>query len=161
MLSTETFWAFSLNLYQHNEIKQACLSLQNDFDLNVNLLLLCSFLDHNRIDLSARQFDQLRAAITPIDNQIKQIRQQRIAQKNLDQGRYKALLDQELTLEKSQQACLIAVFNKLADKAKHTPAKRGNLHTYAQQALGSEAESLNPTLASLQHNIHSIATKAV
>jgi uncharacterized protein (TIGR02444 family) len=39
--SSHTFWDFSLRIYQAPEVAIACLSLQNDHRLDVNLVLFC------------------------------------------------------------------------------------------------------------------------
>lgn len=40
----EAFWAFSLDLYAHPAIAAACLRLQDELGLDVNLVLLCCWL---------------------------------------------------------------------------------------------------------------------
>jgi len=41
------FWRFSLSVYQHEAVKTACLSLQDTYHVNVNLLLLCCWLAYS------------------------------------------------------------------------------------------------------------------
>src|SRR5260221_9331531 len=40
----DEFWAFSLDLYAHPDVAAACLRLQDEQGLDVNLLLLCCWL---------------------------------------------------------------------------------------------------------------------
>src|SRR5260370_38487408 len=57
----EEFWARSLALYGHREIAVACLRLQDEHGLDVNILLLCCFLARsgrgrlNTADLAAAE----------------------------------------------------------------------------------------------------------
>ncbi|WP_080263733.1 TIGR02444 family protein, partial [Vibrio parahaemolyticus] len=44
-LTLEHLWQFSLQFYGVREVKEACLSLQNNYHGNVNLLLLLRWLD--------------------------------------------------------------------------------------------------------------------
>ena len=41
MIVTERFWDFSNRIYQREAVQQACLELQNQHNLDVNMLLFC------------------------------------------------------------------------------------------------------------------------
>jgi uncharacterized protein (TIGR02444 family) len=41
MTAKERFWDFSNRIYQREAVQQACLQLQNQHDLDVNMLLFC------------------------------------------------------------------------------------------------------------------------
>ena len=38
------FWRFSLEVYQDEEVQRLCLSLQDDYGLDVNVVLFCLWL---------------------------------------------------------------------------------------------------------------------
>jgi len=59
------FWRFSLAVYQNNPVKTACLSLQESYNANVNLLLLCCWLAYSVEDISQ---DELLETCHKIDN---------------------------------------------------------------------------------------------
>lgn len=44
MSASEGFWAFSVRVYRRADVPPACLALQNDYGLDVNLLLYCAWL---------------------------------------------------------------------------------------------------------------------
>ena len=44
LLPKHPFWEFSMSVYSHPSVKEACLALQNRFDMNVNVLLFCCWL---------------------------------------------------------------------------------------------------------------------
>ncbi|CAE6882144.1 hypothetical protein ACOMICROBIO_NCLOACGD_00348 [Vibrio sp. B1ASS3] len=48
-LTLEHLWQFSLQFYGVREVKEACLSLQNNYHGNVNLLLLLRWLDEQQV----------------------------------------------------------------------------------------------------------------
>ena len=54
-LTLERLWQFSLQYYSVREVKDACLSLQNNFHGNVNLLLLLKWLDEQQVSLSLKR----------------------------------------------------------------------------------------------------------
>ncbi|MBE1300444.1 MAG: TIGR02444 family protein [Alteromonadaceae bacterium] len=110
--NSDSFWQFSLEFYSPEPIKQACLTLQDNFDFNVNLILLCCWLDSLRVKLSAEQLHQLKGVIKNSDVELKQHRKLRAANKN-QQDRYAALLQQELALEQAQQSILVSTLNSM------------------------------------------------
>ena len=72
------FWNFSLNFYQLPEVEKSCLSLQEEHQLNVNLILFCYWLAlENHQQLSLEQWQQLISASLPWEEIIKPLRQSR------------------------------------------------------------------------------------
>jgi uncharacterized protein (TIGR02444 family) len=66
------FWRFSLGVYQHEAVKKACLSFQEDQRANVNLLLLCCWLAYAVEDISRTQLLQACQTIDTWDEQVTQ-----------------------------------------------------------------------------------------
>ncbi|MDO6694378.1 TIGR02444 family protein [Aliiglaciecola sp. 3_MG-2023] len=108
----EDFWQFSLFHYANSEVKRLALCLQNDYSLNVNLLLLCAFLDRHNRQLSVKQFIRLTKFIAQSVEEVEGIRKLRIEAKNPQPALYAQLLEQELQAEKAQQKQLIEFCNK-------------------------------------------------
>ena len=44
------FWDFSVEVHQKSGVHEACLSLQRDYTLDVNLLFFCCWLDMREVD---------------------------------------------------------------------------------------------------------------
>ncbi|GAA0854954.1 TIGR02444 family protein [Aliiglaciecola litoralis] len=107
MLSSEDFWHYSIRVYSEDAVKQLCLRLQDEAQLNVNLLLLCGYLDNSGVYLSAEHFNKLQFAIKDLDALTQSVRAQRKAAKEVDQNRYQQLLEHELQYEQQQQQLLI------------------------------------------------------
>jgi uncharacterized protein (TIGR02444 family) len=58
-MSSDNFWSFSVTLYSKPGVANACLALQNDHDLDVNLVLFCIWYGQNHGELSSSQLDEL------------------------------------------------------------------------------------------------------
>lgn len=110
--SAEDFWQFSLGIYAIEDVKETCLALQNDFSVNVNILLLCGYLNLNNRQLSKLQFVDLSSFIAPSVADVEAIRQNRIVAKMNQPSIYSQLLADELALEKLQQQNIIHFLNQ-------------------------------------------------
>lgn len=126
MLQASELWDFSVSLYAAESVKHQCLLLQNQFNLNVNVLLLCCFLDKRKEQLSEADMPVLLDAIS--DNQIElaAFREQRL--KNKGTVQYQSLLKEELNIEKQQQALLVDALNTLNMRQWHNT----NIRIYIQ-----------------------------
>lgn len=107
------FWQWSVQRYGSAGVRDACLRLQDQFDLNVNILLLCEFLRQRDIALSARHIQMLVQSIAESDRGLKRHRNKRREAKTYQPEHYKALLEAELSLEQQQQALLVDTLNSL------------------------------------------------
>lgn len=116
-LEEQDFWNFSLTLYAQPGVMENCLMLQDDFHLNVNMILFCCFAEQVNLMLDEIWLTTLHQAVQQSETHIAQHRQQRKQYKQkasinqgemFDQSHYQLLKQQELTLEKQQQADLIA-----------------------------------------------------
>lgn len=52
-------WFFSLRLYQSKGVAQRCLQWQEQYGVDVNLLLACIWLFHHQVRLSQKEFEAL------------------------------------------------------------------------------------------------------
>ena len=103
-LNFNTLWIECEALYPAN--KDVCLSLQDEYGINVNLLLLALYLDKNTdIRYNLAQWQQLAASIENWETKIlKPYRQLRcIAKDMLAQSEYQQMLDVELMMERKSQ----------------------------------------------------------
>lgn len=72
------FWNFSIGFYANPEVESTCLNLQDQYHLNVNLILFCYWLAENKQEpLDKEQWTQLLSAAQPWEEIIKPLRQSR------------------------------------------------------------------------------------
>lgn len=110
-------WQFSLKLYQHEEVKEACLSFQNEEGVNVNLLLVCCWLSYAIEAISQLEFEQAYQQINEWHQQVTQaMRQVRQYLKRFQASNdwvnhfYQQVLADELSSESYQQKVLYSCF---------------------------------------------------
>jgi uncharacterized protein (TIGR02444 family) len=115
-LNASHFWDYSLEVYAKGKVQNSLIQLQDDYQLNVNVLLLMMYLDKQRIALECSQFQALKQSIAGSDAQLIEFRRKRRHAKSGDELLYKALLEEELALEKQQQQLLINCVNSLSTK---------------------------------------------
>jgi uncharacterized protein (TIGR02444 family) len=122
-ISAPLFWAYSLEKYSLDEVKTACLKLQDDHAYNVNLLLFCMLCDSHRAKLSKEQLAGIRQDILLSDETLLEHRAKRKKAKpradspnsQTNDELYHRLLQEELTLEAAQQELIIASFMERLD----------------------------------------------
>lgn len=111
LINEEEFWQYSVELYQSGDNQRLFLSLQDRFDLNVNVLLSMYYLAFKNIALSPTQIAQLNESIVSENKITKAIRSQRRklkdSEKACDQSKYDELLDKELNSEKREQKAIM------------------------------------------------------
>ncbi len=56
-----SFWKFSLNFYSKIDVQRACLRLQDEHGLDVNMVLFCSWAWQQSLHIEASQFQALYA----------------------------------------------------------------------------------------------------
>lgn len=121
-LTIERLWQFSLQYYSVKEVKEACLSLQNNYHGNVNLLLILKWLDEQKISIQDTDWNTLLACIHRTDMLIHTYRDMRRKYKqHLPDTLYREALEFELQLEKQQQADLVDCVNNLILGPPSTP----------------------------------------
>ncbi|WP_342607676.1 TIGR02444 family protein [Vibrio tritonius] len=107
-LTLERLWQFSLQYYSVREVKEACLSLQNQFHGNVNLLLLLKWLDEEKLSFQTEQWPIVSDCLGRSEALLHQYRELRRKLKgHVTDTLYREALQFELHLEKQQQSDLV------------------------------------------------------
>ena len=131
-LKSEDFWTYSINVYGISAVKNICLTLQDTYGADVNMLLLCCWLDQQNISLSRELVITLRnTSVNWQNNTLQPLRvQRRTADKK--SATYQELLQQELKYERQEQKELIRVVNDFETHAPHAShPKSANIQAYA------------------------------
>jgi uncharacterized protein (TIGR02444 family) len=117
-LNSEQFWLYSLSLYP--AIKEVCLQWQDNFGVNINLLLFLLYLDKQQQSLSETQLQQLEDLLQHFSSEVTQsIRTLRRTlpspwlESDMQQPLRQQLLSTELAAEKLEQQLLVQQFNRL------------------------------------------------
>lgn len=114
LLTQEALWQFSLAYYAESGVKEACLSLQNNYNGNVNLLLLLKWLEANHLAFNLEQWPKVKASLETSEHLLTQYRQLRKQLKpQVPDTLYREALNFELSLEQLQQSHLIDTVNHL------------------------------------------------
>lgn len=110
--SAEEFWQFSVAHYERPGVKDACLSLQDSTDADVNLLLLAIWLKKGGVEIAADTVDNLLATSKHWRTEkIGPLRERRRKEPKAS-GNYRAFLADELAAEKGEQFALIKCLNQ-------------------------------------------------
>jgi uncharacterized protein (TIGR02444 family) len=136
------FWDYSLATYRLDGVATSCLSLQESFGLDVNLLLYGAWLAHMDQRLSAAHLAAMEAVIVDWRGQV--IKPLRTLRQQL-QGypRAASVRDEikalELRAEQQQQDMMFAYFQRNADLVRSPRPLRENLVLVAQFACPGDA----------------------
>ncbi len=126
-------WAFSLQQYARNGVKEACLELQDEHGLDVNIALACLW--HERrggAPLSSKAVQRLLCRTADLRKAVYAIRTSRRAAKTMDRGGplYRTLKRAELIAENLVQH---ALFEHLEAEPTDTPnTGLSSLEAYAR-----------------------------
>lgn len=136
-------WSFSLEHYAKPGVKEACLCLQDEHGLDVNVALACLW--HERrggVPLSAPDVAELLRAVEPERARVLAIRPLRREAKAADKGAglYKALKRAELLAENLVQNALCDALATAAPGP--TALGRQSLLAYAQHASATLPDAL-------------------
>jgi uncharacterized protein (TIGR02444 family) len=141
------FWRFSLNYYKQTGVSDACIALQDQCGVDVNLLLFLFWLASERQTLSADEVQKLDATIKSWREltivPIRDVRRKLKGAKTfVDPARQEAFRDKvkavELGAEQLQQEALYAFTQSgpLGKPAEPPAAARGNIAAFAS-AMGT------------------------
>lgn len=117
-ISAEEFWQFSVQFYEQANVQENLLCLQDNFGLNVNIVLFIIYLRVKGLGLSAQQLKVINTKNQKLDSLTSNLRATRRSLKaqnivsnvaNNKYAEYQNLLAQELELEREQQATIISV----------------------------------------------------
>jgi uncharacterized protein (TIGR02444 family) len=165
---TTPFWRFSLHFYRQSGVSDACIALQDDCGVDVNLLLFLFWLADDGQLLSADEVRKLddkvrdwrNLTIIPIRDARRKLKG---AQTLVDPGKQEAFRNKvkaiELDAERLQQEALYA-FTQSGPLGKHAPpaaAARGNVSAY-ERIMGmtypqSAIDVLFGAFDSLEHGV--------
>ena len=149
---TTPFWRFSLHFYRHAGVSDACIALQDEQGVDVNLLLFLFWLADDGRQLSADEVKKLDDAvrdwrnltIVPIRDTRRKLKGARTgvdaATQEVFRNKVKAI---ELDAERLQQAALFAFAggSPLGRSAPSHAAVRGNIAAYERVIGASFAKS--------------------
>ncbi|MBV2130849.1 TIGR02444 family protein [Arsukibacterium indicum] len=121
--SAEALWQFSLALYP--KVQSLCLQWQDNFGVNINLLLLLCYLEQQQLSLTHQQLLQLTAELEQFSSQFtKPLRALRRKSSSASlstsqqQQLKQSLLQAELKLEQLEQQLLLKHCPSLTTNAK-------------------------------------------
>lgn len=170
-MNDEMLWQYSLKKYAEKEVQDACLSLQDEYAYNVNVLLFCMLCDANNLALSPVEIRHIKRVISASDKVLIEHRERRreaktsvidkdaqnvikhtatmpdseqaTSPKSSDNA-YNVLLQQELTLEAAQQSLIIKSFLVCNTNAQKNEANAPSALThYLRDMLSSATEIAN------------------
>ncbi|NDV90775.1 TIGR02444 family protein [Alteromonas sp. 345S023] len=114
-LTDEGFWQYSVTTYQRNDIAPIAITLQDRFGVNVNILLLVCWCIEHGVIINLLQLRYVAEEVSAKSGPLEVLRRKRKAAKpkkgELTEA-YEALKQQELTLEREQQAVLVQRVNE-------------------------------------------------
>lgn len=140
-MSATDFWNFSVAVYGQPGVAPACLALQDEWQLDVNVLLFCLFAASRGHTLQANELQALEEAVRPWREQV--VRPLRAVRRWLKAPQVPAALDigslrqqvqgLELLAERSQQMAMTNLV-ALGSGAPSAEVAAGNLQAYARLA---------------------------
>lgn len=160
------FWRFSLNFYRHAGVSEACIALQDDLGVDVNLLLFLFWLASDDRALSVDEVklldDNVREwrnlTIVPIRNTRRNLKG---AETLVEAGKQEAFRNKvkavELEAEKLQQEALygFAKSGPLGTPASAPAAARANVAAYARVMGASFPQSaVNLLIGAFESTVH-------
>lgn len=145
-LNSDELWQYSLE--QYPSVESLLLPLQEQYQLNINLLLLCGYAQTNGCAIDEFQLHELVAQTkswqTRLTSPFRQLR--RDLKPQLSQEQYQQMLTMELALEQEEQWRLV---NSLPELPGNNPEAQANILS-CLIAYGVALEALSETtLASL------------
>jgi len=144
---------FSMQIWQqceqqYNFNPKAYIALQDDYQVNVNLLLLAQGLDQQGYLLNLLQWQQLTEVIEQWETNVltpyRQLR--RIAKAHLAATEYQKMLDVELIMERKSQKMLLQQVNLIQGKPLHENSVANNTQYYLS-LFGLDSTHLPQTIS--------------
>ncbi|GGF62663.1 TIGR02444 family protein [Alteromonas lipolytica] len=108
-LTPALFWQHSLAVYAKPGVASACLTLQDDYQVNVNLLLFYQWCYCNQVRVRPSLNNALNTVISQTDAAIQAHRE--VRRKAKGTSNYEQLKQDELSLEAAQQAALVEAYH--------------------------------------------------
>lgn len=140
-LPSHEFWRYSLKLYSKNIVKDICLDLQNQFGVNINIILFCCW--HAATSRGGLTTEQIQLLISNIDGWHCEITQglrhlraliSNIPEQNWTSDLRKDILAHELVSEHIEQLLMVHTIQTSVQK-NHSPQQKfdncvSSLHHY-------------------------------
>ncbi len=140
---TQPFWRFSLNFYESEAVRQRCLALQDDYGLDVNLLLFACWLGRQSRSLVSEgaAWQQVRAWHTEIVQPLRALRRAQPRQHEGERHIRQLMQDTELKAEQCEQWILFQAAEHLSQSATEVGPKLtwSNLLDVAEYADQSDS----------------------
>lgn len=159
-LNTDTFWQYSLDVYGRDNVAATAIALQDDFGVNVNmLLLLCWCMDNGGI-VTLNQWQVLQAAIAETESLLVAHREKRRAARQaspFNEKAYDALKREELDLEMQQQEALTTMYNRLSVEYVPVQGVNGSIASFVNLFKLRQQPQAVKYLTSVIQSLHSTA----
>ena len=111
--SADALWHFCIHHYAHVEVQKSCMTLQNEFNGNINVVLLLAWLENAGFCLDYHAVLGLRNAVNETEGLLRRYRiMRRELKPQLSEIAYRKMLNYELSLEKFQQVELVRYVNQ-------------------------------------------------
>lgn len=148
----DELWAFSLSAYNVQGASTACLTLQDEYGLDVNVLLLCLFAGSRGRVLSAQDFVRIEIQVAPWRKNIiyalravrRSLKVERQSSDRVIDDLYKDVLASELKAEQYEQQLIVSTV-AISEGAADVGIASQNLVRYLRTSgVPVKAESLSP-----------------
>ena len=159
----QSFWQFSSTVYQQEQVSLLLLKSQDEIGSNMNLVLLCLWLNQQNVLLSNPQIEKLHVTVMAFSQQFtKSIRSLRnnFKQQQQNINEYseirKKLLESELLLEQQEQQILLNLLSEFtANTSEKVPTLSDNLVAYQGYLLniGSKLKPFESDLSLLNQYV--------
>ena len=161
-------WNFSNKFYKRDNVRMACLTLQNEFGFDVNIVLYCCWMAHSGYPIiKIDELSEIISVIRPWQNDvISDLRKVRTRMKSNNDIKFGAhsnalrdkIKDCELQAERIEQAILYYSGDKQTPKNNLNSINRGsvafkNLEIYANQMSVKDGITLYDYLSILKESI--------
>lgn len=131
-----SLWDFSLALYSAPDVESICLRLQDDFQVNVNILLWCCWLEVHGIRLTAMRLEQAcqgidswdQTVVVPLRHLRRDIKQRYPANDQQVEACRQAIKSAELAAEKVELDWLEALAGDWHTETTPLPLGENSLH---------------------------------
>lgn len=132
------FWRFAINFYEKPNVAEFLLRWQDDYQLDVVMVLLMLYSDEQQLLIDAATLQHLLESIQNWRNRIETMRNLRRELKSVDAALYQQAKQFELQLEQYYMAALYQKQQKFKSCARATLQYQTNLELYVVTLLGKK-----------------------
>jgi uncharacterized protein (TIGR02444 family) len=149
------FWRFSLAVYGQRGVARECLGLQDEFGININLLLFCAWLGRSGIAVTRDDLEGASHSISSWhDHVVRPLRGVRRQMKlhHEDVSALRANVQRiEIEAEQVEQAILFAYAQKIVSRVE-SDAVAGNVNEYLAMMPAGASDRGAPVLVAAARN---------